>query len=169
MVCRRVATVLLEISSPNLGLRFWGAYIWRGLYMEGLIFGILRYLKRRESALWYSITINAFYRIDFKRCRKKTGHLAPDDMRFSMCEESKKHLLFSIFDLYKKTSFFQFLSIAPDTCLPQILVFKEFSARHICHILYPREYILHAQGINESNAHSENAFSLFSCVWTLAW
>ena len=24
-------------------LRFWGAYIWRGLYMEGLIFGILRY------------------------------------------------------------------------------------------------------------------------------
>ena len=26
------------------GLRVWGAYIWRGLYMEGLIFGILRYL-----------------------------------------------------------------------------------------------------------------------------
>ena len=24
-------------------LRFWGTYIWRGLYMEGLIFGILRY------------------------------------------------------------------------------------------------------------------------------
>ena len=24
-------------------LLFWGAYIWRGLYMEGLIFGILRY------------------------------------------------------------------------------------------------------------------------------
>ena len=24
-------------------LRVWGAYIWRGLYMEGLIFGILRY------------------------------------------------------------------------------------------------------------------------------
>ena len=23
-------------------LRVWGAYIWRGLYMEGLIFGILR-------------------------------------------------------------------------------------------------------------------------------
>ena len=22
----------------------WGAYIWRGLYIEGLIFGILRYL-----------------------------------------------------------------------------------------------------------------------------
>ena len=22
----------------------WGAYIWRGLYMEGLIFGILRYI-----------------------------------------------------------------------------------------------------------------------------
>ena len=26
-------------------LRVWGAYIWRGLYMEGLIFGILRYQK----------------------------------------------------------------------------------------------------------------------------
>ena len=24
-------------------LRVWGAYIWRGLYMEGLIFGIIRY------------------------------------------------------------------------------------------------------------------------------
>ena len=24
-------------------LLFWGAYIWRGLYMEGLTFGILRY------------------------------------------------------------------------------------------------------------------------------
>ena len=24
-------------------LRVWGAYIWRGLYMEGFIFGILRY------------------------------------------------------------------------------------------------------------------------------
>ena len=27
-------------------LRFWGAYIWRGLYMEGLIFGILRYISK---------------------------------------------------------------------------------------------------------------------------
>ena len=26
-------------------LRVWGAYIWRGLYMEGLIFGILRFFK----------------------------------------------------------------------------------------------------------------------------
>ena len=25
-------------------LRFWKAYIWRGLYAEGLIFGILRYI-----------------------------------------------------------------------------------------------------------------------------
>ena len=27
-------------------LPVWGAYIWRGLYMEGLIFGILRYLNK---------------------------------------------------------------------------------------------------------------------------
>ena len=26
-----------------IALRVWGAYIWRGLYREGLIFGILRY------------------------------------------------------------------------------------------------------------------------------
>ena len=30
-------------------LRVWGAYIWRGLYMEGLIFGILRYLFIRPT------------------------------------------------------------------------------------------------------------------------
>ena len=28
-------------------LPVWGAYIWRGLYMEGLIFGILRYYSER--------------------------------------------------------------------------------------------------------------------------
>ena len=28
-----------------LALRVWGAYIWRGLYTAGLIFGILRYLQ----------------------------------------------------------------------------------------------------------------------------
>ena len=27
-------------------LPVWGAYIWRGLYMEGLIFGVLWYLYR---------------------------------------------------------------------------------------------------------------------------
>ena len=26
-------------------LPVWGAYIWRGFYMEGLIFGILRYIQ----------------------------------------------------------------------------------------------------------------------------
>ena len=30
-------------------LRFWGAYIWRVLYMEGLIFGILRYISRTRE------------------------------------------------------------------------------------------------------------------------
>ena len=28
-------------------LPFWGAYIWRGLYIKGLIFGILRYFRGR--------------------------------------------------------------------------------------------------------------------------
>ena len=95
---------------------------------------------------------------------------ALDDMRCSMCKESKKYLLVSIF--IKELAFsssFNFLSIAPDTRLPQILVFKLFSARNICHILCPREYVLRAQGIDVSDAHLENAFSLFSCMWNLAW
>ena len=39
-----------DLTERSLRYRFWGggggggAYIWRGLYMEGLIFGILRYL-----------------------------------------------------------------------------------------------------------------------------
>ena len=32
-------------------LRFWGAYIWRGLYMEELIFGILRYYETMDIAV----------------------------------------------------------------------------------------------------------------------
>ena len=32
-----------------LTLPDWGAYIWRGLYMEGLIFGILRYLRYKVT------------------------------------------------------------------------------------------------------------------------
>ena len=32
-----------DLTEGFFVLRFWGAYIWRGLYMEGLIFGILRY------------------------------------------------------------------------------------------------------------------------------
>ena len=38
-----------KFNGGFFALLVWGAYIWRGLYMEGLIFGILRYLytKRR--------------------------------------------------------------------------------------------------------------------------
>ena len=40
-----------QVQAPGAGEggltfgRVWGAYIWRGLYMEGLIFGILRYFN----------------------------------------------------------------------------------------------------------------------------
>ena len=49
--------------------------------------------------------------------QEKTGHLALDDMRCSMCKESKKHLLISIF--IKELAHSSFL-VAPDTRLPQI-------------------------------------------------
>ena len=31
----------------------WGSYIWRGLYMEGLIFGILRHLPKHFTVHKY--------------------------------------------------------------------------------------------------------------------
>ena len=31
-----------RFNGGQFALRIWGAYIWRNLYMEGLIFGILR-------------------------------------------------------------------------------------------------------------------------------
>ena len=33
---------VLSTRPAFFALRFWGAYIWRGVYMEGLIFGILQ-------------------------------------------------------------------------------------------------------------------------------
>ena len=33
-----------DLTEVFFALRVLGAYIWRGLYMEGLIFGILRYI-----------------------------------------------------------------------------------------------------------------------------
>ena len=33
-----------DLMEGFLRYDFWGVYIWRGLYMEGLILGILRYL-----------------------------------------------------------------------------------------------------------------------------
>ena len=41
-------------------LRFSGAYIWRGLYMEGLIFGILRYLQKVARATIRCLRVNKF-------------------------------------------------------------------------------------------------------------
>ena len=34
-----------NLTERFFALRVWGVYIWRGLYMEGLIFRILRYLN----------------------------------------------------------------------------------------------------------------------------
>ena len=36
-------------------LQFWGAYIWRGLYMEGLIFGILRYYCKKVRRIMFTM------------------------------------------------------------------------------------------------------------------
>ena len=38
-----------QFNGGFFALPVWGAYIWRGLYMEGLIFGILRYLLKIKS------------------------------------------------------------------------------------------------------------------------
>ena len=39
-------------------LRVWGAYIWRGLFMEGLIFGILRYFNCKAGTTEQRGTFN---------------------------------------------------------------------------------------------------------------
>ena len=38
-----------RVNRGFFALRFWGAYVWRGLYMEGLIFGILQYIILDEA------------------------------------------------------------------------------------------------------------------------
>ena len=38
-------------------LPVWGTYIWTGLYMEGLIFGILWYIKLKLDKFSYSLCL----------------------------------------------------------------------------------------------------------------
>ena len=40
-----------DLTEGFFAFRFWGAYIWRGLYIEGLIFGILRCVEFVVSSL----------------------------------------------------------------------------------------------------------------------
>ena len=37
-----------DLTKGFFALRVWGPYIWRGLYMEGLIYGILRYPQENK-------------------------------------------------------------------------------------------------------------------------
>ena len=46
-----------RINGGFFALPFWGAYIWRGLYMEGLIFGILRYLVFNPPSAVFVLSI----------------------------------------------------------------------------------------------------------------
>ena len=50
-------------------LPVWGAYIWRGLYMEGLIFGILRFLVMKLVDSYNILSI------DRKSTRLNSSHL----------------------------------------------------------------------------------------------
>ena len=42
-----------DLTEGFFALPVWGAYIWRGLHMEGLIFGILRYLVTSLLLTWH--------------------------------------------------------------------------------------------------------------------
>ena len=44
-----------DLTDAFFALPVGGAYIWRGLYMEGLIFGILRYLSITDSSTGHVI------------------------------------------------------------------------------------------------------------------
>ena len=45
-----------QFNGGFFALRVWGAYIWRGLYMEGLIFGILRYIAKNGGNMLKNLT-----------------------------------------------------------------------------------------------------------------
>ena len=45
-----------NLTEGFFALRFWGAYIWRGLNMEGLSFGILRYFKTEDCKVTDTIS-----------------------------------------------------------------------------------------------------------------
>ena len=45
-----------QFNGGFFALRFWGAYIWRGLNMEGLSFGILRYFKTNDCKVTDTIS-----------------------------------------------------------------------------------------------------------------
>ena len=42
--CLNLSNLEGRFNGWFFALPVWGAYIWKGLYMEGLIFGILRYV-----------------------------------------------------------------------------------------------------------------------------
>jgi len=60
-----------NLTEGFLRFDFWGAYIWRGLYMEGHIFGILRYLRnfsgQDKSSDMRSSTMKSFQKLYAKR------------------------------------------------------------------------------------------------------
>ena len=47
-----------DLTESFLRYEFGGAYIWRGVYMEGLIFGILRYTATSSRTLMRKIVSN---------------------------------------------------------------------------------------------------------------
>ena len=62
-----------------LALPDWGAYIWRGLYMEGLIFGILRYVvPTEESPLCRLTSLLLVVRTPTVASKKNNYHFHPE-------------------------------------------------------------------------------------------
>ena len=51
-----------QFNGGFLALPVWGAYIWRGLHMEGLIFGILRHIAWNS---FFSRTPSGVSKFDF--------------------------------------------------------------------------------------------------------
>ena len=46
-----------DLTEGFFASRFWGTYIWKGLYLEGLSFGILRYFKKTSFYLVLFFTL----------------------------------------------------------------------------------------------------------------
>ena len=105
-------------------LPVWGAYIWRGLYMEGLIFGILRYFCPKWGK-WKKVSAGRVLLLSLK-------------LKKSNKEVKKSHLLsISAFNFPLFTSF-QELDLSAETLIKNITPREDEWLKVITKGLHPK-------------------------------
>ena len=70
-----------DLTEVFFALPRWGAYIWKGLYMEGLIFGILRYIL--HTSLFFVAATSSNFLLQLTN-RPITAYIRPFMISFSV-------------------------------------------------------------------------------------